>query len=108
MKSGILPNILFMIIVGIFIYALLVIIECGGFRMIKHSIIRSTRRTYPITEIYDDDVLAENERINRMNPIRLKAETIAIQNASKFYNKFCAVNKFSAIIEKYAFVNRFF
>lgn len=103
MKSAILPNIMIMILVGVFIYILIIIIECGAFRLIKQSIVQSTHRTYPISEIYDEDVLAENERINRMNPLRLKAETIAIQNASKFYNNFCAVNKFSAIIEKYTF-----
>lgn len=60
-------------------------------------------RKYPAVdanEIVDDDVLAEKERINSMGEHELQAETLVMQNVSKFYGSFCAVNKFSVAIKR--------
>lgn len=85
-------------------YIVLVCIEAGAIKMIKQFIFRYIKRTYPnvdANEAIDDDVLTEKERINRMGLQDLKSETLVMQNVSKFYGSFCAVNKFSVAIKRY-------
>lgn len=61
------------------------------------------KRSYPDNgpETEDDDVAAEKDRINNMSPQELQSETMVMQNVSKFYGKFCAVNKISVAIKRY-------
>lgn len=44
---------------------------------------------------YDDDVIAEQERINQMSIQELKSQMLAMQKVSKTYKKLCAVKQFS-------------
>lgn len=88
---------------GLVAYGILVLVEAGAIRMIKQQIFKFMKRTYPTVdanEIVDDDVLAEKERINGMGLHELQTETLAMQNVSKFYGSFCAVNKFSVAIKR--------
>lgn len=84
-------------------FFVLIAIEAGAIKMIKQLIFRYIPRAYPnvdANEVIDDDVLTEKERINRMEEQELKSETLVMQNVSKFYGKFCAVNKFSVSIKR--------
>lgn len=88
---------------GIVAYLILVLIEAGAIKWAKQLIFKYIQRKYPTgdaNEIVDDDVLAENERVNRMGLHELQSETLAIQSVSKFYGSFCAVNKFSVAIKR--------
>lgn len=88
---------------GIVVYIILIIVEAGAIKVVKQMIFQQMNRTYPKAnenECIDDDVLAEKERINRMGLQELKSETLVMQNASKFYGSFCAVNKFSVAIKR--------
>lgn len=88
--------------IGIIGFIILIIIEFGAFKMLKQLIFNKITRNYPTygPQTVDDDVLVENKRINQMTENDLKRETLVMQNASKFYGKFCAVNKFSVSIKK--------
>lgn len=70
--------------------------------MIKQIIFQYINRTYPDNGpgADDDDVLAERDRIKNMTPQELKSETMVMQDVSKFYGKFCAVNKMSVSIKR--------
>lgn len=88
---------------GIVAYIVLICIEAGALKMAKQLIFKLIKRTYPeddANDVIDDDVLAEKERINRMEEHELKSETLVMQNVSKFYGSFCAVNKLSVAIKR--------
>lgn len=92
-----------MICTAIVAYIVLLLIEAGAIKMAKQFIFKYINRKYPsadANETIDDDVLAEKERINRMEENELKSETLVMQNVSKFYGSFCAVNKFSVAIKR--------
>lgn len=89
---------------GIVVYLILVAIEAGVLKMAKQLIFKHMNRTYPSDDangVIDDDVLAEKERVNSMGVQALKSETLVMQNVSKFYGSFCAVNKISVAIKRY-------
>lgn len=84
-------------------YAILLGIEAGAIKMVKQLIFRYINRTYPnaaVPEAIDDDVQTEKERIDHMTEQELKSETLVMQSVSKFYGKFCAVNKFSVALKR--------
>lgn len=85
---------------GIAAYILLIISERGAFRMVKQLISRKIRRIYPEigSKTVDYDVFVEKERVNQIT--ELEAEAVVMQNVSKFYGKFCAVNQISVAIKK--------
>lgn len=87
---------------GIAAYILLIISDRGAFRMVKQLISRKIRRIYPEigSKTVDYDVFVEKERVNQMTEEELEAEAVVMQNVSKFYGKFCAVNQISVAIKK--------
>lgn len=91
-----------MLCTGVITYLVLIIIEYGVLKTIKQLIFQHIKRTYPSNapEVDDEDVQAEKDSINKMTPEDLKSETLAMQNVSKFYGRFCAVNKFSISIKR--------
>lgn len=102
-KEGIGKNLVLMIFTGVAAYIVLIGIELGGLRLVRQLIFRYMKRSYPGNgpETEDDDVAAEKDRINNMSPQELQSETMVMQNVSKFYGKFCAVNKISVTIKRY-------
>lgn len=100
---GVGKNLALMSGTGILTYLILILVEAGAIKMVKQLVFKHIKRTYPggdANETIDDDVLAEKERINRMGLHELKSETLAMQNVSKFYGSFCAVNKFSVAVKR--------
>lgn len=91
-----------MIGTGIVVFIILLAIEFGAVKFIKMLIFQFMPKTYPYTDpaSIDDDVLTEKERIDQMSLNQLKSETMVMQNVSKFYGNFCAVNKFSVSIKR--------
>lgn len=91
-----------MISIGIFGFILLLLIENGAFKFIRTLIVRLVPRTYPQTDqsIVDSDVRAEKERIDKLDERELAMETMVMQNVSKFYGNFCAVNQISIAMKR--------
>lgn len=92
-----------MLCTGVGAFLILIIIEYGALRMIKQVIFQYIKRIYPDNTpsgVDDDDVLAERDRIKNMTPQELKSEMMVMQDVSKFYGKFCAVNKISVSIKR--------
>lgn len=87
---------------GIAAYILLIISERGAFRMVKQLISRKIRRIYPEigSKTVDYDVFVEKERVNQMTEEEMEAGAVVMQNVSKFYGEFCAVNQISVAIKK--------
>lgn len=88
---------------GAIAYIILIIIEAGTIKMAKQFMLKHIKRAYPnvdASEKIDDDVFAEKERINRMGLLELQSRALVMQNVSKFYGSFCAVNKFSVAIKR--------
>lgn len=104
-KDGIGKNLVLMLFTGIVAFLVLNMIEYGLLRIIKQFLFRYIKRTYPsnASEVDDDDVSAERDRINNMTEQELKSETLVMKNVSKFYGKFCAVNKMFVSIKRYSF-----
>lgn len=100
-KDGIGEGMVTMLCVAIAAFIILLVIEHGVIRMIKQVIFPHIQRRYPNDDsVVDDDVLREKERIDRMSQNELKAETLAMQNVSKFYGSLCAVNKTSIALKR--------
>lgn len=89
-------------VIGIVAYIVLVFIESGVFKFIKTYILNAIPRKYPYQNpnTIDDDVNGEKERIDSMSIQELQSETMAMQNVSKFYGQFCAVNQISIAIKR--------
>lgn len=51
-------------------------------------------------ELLDDDVRAIKEHINTMSKNELKSENVVLQNVSKFYGNFVAVNQVSLEVKQ--------
>lgn len=88
--------------IGIGAFIVLVFIESGTFKFIKTFIMNAIPRTYPFENpnTMDSDVIIEKERIDSMHKLDLKSETMVMQNVSKFYGQFCAVNQISVAIKR--------
>lgn len=89
-----------MFIIGIVSYVFIIIIEYGFIRIIKQFLFRCITKTYPPNMREDEDVASERERIKKMTPNELKSEILVMKNVSKYYGKFCAVNRLSTSIKK--------
>lgn len=100
--EGIGKNLALMIGVGIISFVALVFIESGLFKFIKSFVLGLIPRTYPYQnhDNVDNDVRIEKERIDQMTIQELKSETMVMQNVSKFYGQFCAVNQISVAVKK--------
>lgn len=51
-------------------------------------------------ELLDDDVRAIKEHINTISKNELKSENVVLQNVSKFYGNFVAVNQVSLEVKQ--------
>lgn len=91
-----------MIGTGVGAFLVLVFIESGLFKFIRTFILNAIPRKYPYQNpnTIDSDVIAEKERIDNLSEQEMKSETIVMQNVSKFYGRFCAVNKISVAAKR--------
>lgn len=104
---GIGLNLTCMISTGIIVFMILVVIEMGAFR----SIIAYAKNNFPFNkptivendEPIDDDVAAAKQHIDSMSPVQLKQEIMVLQNVSKYYGSFVAVNDVSLLVKRYVF-----
>lgn len=100
--EGIGKNLALTLGTGLVAYLVLVFIESGTFKILRTLLMSVIPRTYPYQspDTVDDDVREEKERIDRMSVEELKSETMVMQNVSKFYGQFCAVNQISVAIKR--------
>lgn len=103
---GIGKNLMLMFATSIVAFVVLNLLEVGGIKLIKSFIFGFMRRNNPYIDAatVDSDVQAEKERIDRMSVRELQSETMIMQNVSKFYGEFCAVNQISVAIKRYTFI----
>lgn len=82
----------------------LLLIEQGLFcRFISYLLNLRQRKLVPVNvedELIDDDVLAIKERVNAMTLSELREPNLVMQNVSKFYGSFVAVNQVSLEIKQ--------
>lgn len=82
----------------------LLLIEHGLFgRFISYLLNLRQRKLVPVNaedEPIDDDVLAITERVNAMTLSELEEPNLVMQNVSKFYGSFVAVNQVSLEIKQ--------
>ena len=82
----------------------LLLIEQGLFcRFISYLLNLRRRKLVPVNvedEQIDDDVLAIKERVNAMTLSELQEPNLVMQNVSKFYGSFVAVNQVSIEIKQ--------
>lgn len=84
---------------------ILLLIEHGVFKPIIQLAMnliprKSSAELAPEEEPLDDDVCSIKTRINAMNMNDLKAENLILQNVSKYYGGFLAVNQVSLEIKQ--------
>lgn len=54
---------------------------------------------FPTRSIIDDDIQAENDKVNRMTESEIANSNLVVKNLSKFYGNFLAVNQLCLAIE---------
>lgn len=98
-NDGLGKHLVAMIGIGVVSFIILLAIESSAVKCIK-----SVLRIYPYfdPESTDNDVRAEKCRIAKMplDELKSKMMSIVMKNVSKFYGKFCAVDKFSVSIKR--------
>lgn len=95
-------NLVAMIVIGVAAYIFLIAFEGGSLNPLQSHLTKwrkQTNITYEFGPV-DDDVQAEEDRINAMTTEHLKSETLVMQNVSKFYGPFQAVKNVSFTIKK--------
>lgn len=102
-EPGIGRNTVYMIATGIFFFALLLIIEYRFFAGLIYFVRSLFARKLPLPSVDnapDDDVIAEKQKVNAMTDLDLITNNLVLQNLSKFYGKFLAVNQISIGIKQ--------
>lgn len=103
-EDGIGVHIVYMLGTGTTLLLVLVLIEMGLFKRYVAFVLNNLPWYWPkpqvIDEPIDDDVNSEKARIAAMSLEELKHETIALQNVSKFYGNFVAVNEVSFTVKR--------
>lgn len=82
----------------------LLLIEQGMFGRLISYLLRLRHRKLSAVqvdeELLDDDVRELKERINAMTTSELKEQAVVLQNVSKYYGSFLAVNQVSLEIKQ--------
>lgn len=94
-----------MILTGVTLFLLLVVIEMGLLTRYVAIVLNYLPWNIPkkqetVDETIDDDVQAEKALISVMPLGQLKQETVVLQNVSKFYGRFIAVNDVSFLVKR--------
>lgn len=81
---------------------LLLCIEKGVFRRLVTALLRKRQANLPAAEVQllDDDVSEMKQRVDAMTVTELREQNLVLQNVSKFYGNFVAVNKVSLEIKQ--------
>lgn len=103
-KPSIGQDLTYMIVTTVFFFCLMIIIERGALKRLISLIMKVIPRTLPErTEEMDNDVADEKARIDSMSEFDLKSQALTLQDVSKFYQRFLAVNQISFVVKKYVF-----
>lgn len=90
-----------MIGVALISFTILIVIECDAFKQLISSIIRWFTLDVPEKhDEFDSDVADEKMRIDAMSETDLKSEALVMQDVSKFYSQFMAVNRISLAVRR--------
>lgn len=95
----------YLILTGITLHLLLVVIEMGLFAqyaayVLNHLPWNIPKKQETEDEPVDDDVQAEKALISVMPLDQLKQEAVVLQNVSKYYGGFIAVNDVSFLVKR--------
>lgn len=92
-----------MITTGSVFFVLLLIIEYRVFAGLNYFVCSFFARELPspsVNNVADSDVIAEKQKVNAMTYLDLVTNNLVLQNLSKFYGKFLAVNQISIGIKQ--------
>lgn len=102
-ENSVSKDLLIMVATSVCATLLLLLIEQGSLRrLISYLASLVRRRTVPdplLEEPLDDDVREVKELINAMDVDQLREQSVVLQNVSKFYGSFVAVNQVSLDIK---------
>ncbi|KAK5642701.1 hypothetical protein RI129_008868 [Pyrocoelia pectoralis] len=99
---GIGRNVLFSSMVGIFLITILLLIEFRILERVKYALQRKkVRPDPPLVENEDNDVIREKEKIQNMSINDIKKYNLVLQNVTKYYKNFLAVNKICLAVNRY-------
>lgn len=93
-----------MVATGTIAFILLLIIEYRVFEGVSYYIGGFFERKLPLVTAHgeiDMDVDNEKKRVKQMTSTDLRAHNLVLQNLSKYYGKFLAVNQLSIGIKRY-------
>lgn len=100
---GIGRNLLYLFVVGISVFAVLLLNEyeifAAAFYSIK-SFFVSKFTLDPSTEPIDSDVMEEKEKVQNMSKLEIESYNLVVKNMSKVYGKFVAVNNMCVAVEE--------
>ncbi|XP_037937486.1 ATP-binding cassette sub-family A member 3-like [Teleopsis dalmanni] len=98
---GILPEIIYMLVVGVIFFLIVVIQDFGYINEIIYKLRNKNVKTPPTTEdgYLDEDVLIEQQRVISMSSTELLKQNLVLDRVTKYYNKFLAVNQISLCVK---------
>lgn len=99
---GIGRNLLYLFVVGIFAFGMLLLNEYGIVAALFYSIKSRFKKITIIAsdEPIDSNVLEEKEKVRNMSSLEIKNYNLVVNNMSKVYGKFVAVNKMCVAVEQ--------
>lgn len=100
--NGVGRNISYMITTGIALFGVLLLWEFRVFESVFYKGKNIVSTKIPISEdgYLDSDVQEEKNRINAMGPVKIQSTNLVMQNMTKFYGSFVAVNQLSIGVEQ--------
>lgn len=100
--DGVGRNIAYMITTGIALFGVLLLWEFRVFESIFYKGKNIVSSKIPVSEdgYLDSDVQEEKNRINAMGSDEIRSRNLVMQNMSKFYGSFLAVNQLSVAVEQ--------
>lgn len=99
---GIGRNLLYLFLVGTFVFIVLLFIEYGIMASLFYSI-KSYFTKFEISrteEEVDSNVLEEKEKVRNMSQLEIESYNLVVNSMSKVYGKFLAVNNMSIAVEQ--------
>lgn len=99
---GIGRNLLYLFLVGTFVFTLLLLIEYGVIASVFYSI-KSSFTKFEISTANDEvdsNVLEEKEKVRNMSKMEIESYNLVVNSMSKVYGKFLAVNNMSIAVEQ--------
>ncbi|KAB0796441.1 hypothetical protein PPYR_10502 [Photinus pyralis] len=99
---GIGRNVIFSTLVGLFLIAILLLIEYRILERLRYALQgKKVRSNPPPIENEDSDVITEKEKIQNMSAEEIKEHSLVLKDVTKYYKNFLAVNRICLSVNRY-------